>query len=320
LELTGRVRRRASLSSRSAARVGATSPGVRRSRPGTLAGGRQLNAEPLGGVGRKGMLFLKLLPVLLLLALGLGQFALEHRWRDRRTRRYRQLRNSLVVLFVLSALASGAVVYREHLSAQRQEKRIEDLLTQNEDLSSQIGEFQADLDDAKFARLSGVIVPGNEAEPHHKCGPIPEDALKAFMGGNLHWFSRAEHVFVIWVGDVELLTLERSPSGYFVSALIFREEDDRPVARILRNRFELNRNNYFENRSHDRHELRVVDKNNREVLAVRFLNESTFVIRGIFHVPGRQTVIADTDSIRIDNVFGMSGGCVRVEGATVFKF
>ena len=49
LELTGRIRGRASLSSRSAARVGATSPGGRRSVPGTLAGGRQLNAWPLGG-------------------------------------------------------------------------------------------------------------------------------------------------------------------------------------------------------------------------------------------------------------------------------
>jgi hypothetical protein len=38
----------ATVSSRSAARAGATSPGVRRSGPGTLAGGRQLNARPLG--------------------------------------------------------------------------------------------------------------------------------------------------------------------------------------------------------------------------------------------------------------------------------
>ena len=50
LELTGRSRRRASLSSRSAARVGATSPGVRRSTRGRVTGGRQLNAEPLAGV------------------------------------------------------------------------------------------------------------------------------------------------------------------------------------------------------------------------------------------------------------------------------
>ena len=50
LELAGRRwAGGASLSSRSAARVGPTSPGVRRSRPGTLAGGRQLNAVPLGG-------------------------------------------------------------------------------------------------------------------------------------------------------------------------------------------------------------------------------------------------------------------------------
>lgn len=143
-------------------------------------------------------------------------------------------------------------------------------------------------DEGKF---EGLIMPANEPDPASQCPrqEFPPGTLKIFAGGNLFWLTKKDsHLPIVRIAGRDLLWVDRTPDGVFVSADIIRE-DGRSVTQVRDNKFVINTNNYFKNQSRDRHELTVVGE---EGLAfkVRYANEHVLVIEGSFTLPEHQPV------------------------------
>jgi len=161
-------------------------------------------------------------------------------------------------------------------------------------------------------QLQDLLMPANEPDPQHRCKDIPPDAFKIFMGGNLSWSNPNNEVTALSIDGQDIIVLSEEPEGFFLSAILYRE-DRRVVARIVRNKFEINPNNFFRIGRPDRHELNIFDKDNRRILHVRFLNETAFIIEGSFYGPKRNIKITQDELICEGMHF--SGICTYVEGA-----
>jgi hypothetical protein len=93
------------------------------------------------------------------------------------------------------------------------------------------------------------------------------------------------------------------------------------VTILDKNRFEINPNNYFRLERPDRHEIRIIDGKHRQVLRVRYINESTFWVEGIFFLPGNGILTATGDELGLGgNSF--RGGCDRAigVGGVIYSF
>ena len=62
----------------------------------------------------------------------------------------------------------------------------------------------------------------------------------------------------------------------------------------------------------DPHELNIFDKNDRRVLHVRFLNETTFIIEGVFYGPKKKVQVTQDEVIA--EGLRISGACAYVSG------
>lgn len=148
------------------------------------------------------------------------------------------------------------------------------------------------------AELTGFLMPSNESDPYHMCDQIPSDAIKVFMGSNVAWTDKRDELTIFRLGNMDIVTVKITPRGVYLSATIFRE-DGRIVAKIVNNQFMINPNNYFELLRPNRHEMTILDKYAQKVLFVRYINEKTFYIEGVFQVPGKPAVIVTNDKISI---------------------
>lgn len=153
--------------------------------------------------------------------------------------------------------------------------------------------------------ISGLLLPGKWPNP-----PIPsslpdfmrDDWVKTlsrgfalYLGSNICHLTHAKEVVVLKVKGQELIRLNVTPEGAYVSATIIRE-DGRVVAQIRENKYAVNPNNYFESPIRvDKSTIRVRDRNGGEALYARFLNERAFQIMGVFNVPGARTVTIASD-------------------------
>jgi len=166
-------------------------------------------------------------------------------------------------------------------------------------------------------QIHGLLMPANDPDPPHRCKGIPPDACKIFLGGNLSWSIGSKQVIALRIDGYDMIRLTEGVGGYFLSAELFRE-DGRPVARIVNNQWQINPNNYFRLDRPDRHELNIYDKNDQRVLRVRYLNETTFVVEGVFHGPETK-VVATLDELMVGYLY-VSGNCKQYDcdGRTVF--
>ena len=161
------------------------------------------------------------------------------------------------------------------------------------------------------AQLQDLLMPANEPDPPHTCTGVPANASKVFMGGCLSYGPPQEDFTVLTIDGQDILVLERESGGCFLSMVLYRQ-DGRDVARVVRNRFEINPNNYFRLDRPDRHELNIYDKEDRHVLHVRYVNETAFMIQGIFYGP-KTKVEVTPDGVAVGTI-QFSGGCTSVGG------
>jgi hypothetical protein len=151
----------------------------------------------------------------------------------------------------------------------------------------------------------GLLVPArlpNPPVPVSCHAPIPENALRVYLGDSLGYFVGPQITVVRVVGQ-SLLSIEKKDKGMSINAKIY-SHDRRIVAEISDNRFQINPNNYFRRERPNKHALVIYDQEGTEVLNVDYLNPNTVQITGRFLYPSRAPVIIEATSLRIGgNIF-----------------
>ena len=164
------------------------------------------------------------------------------------------------------------------------------------------------VDSTPEAQLSGVLMPANEADPFISRTEIPKGALKIFLGPNVMWSRKVLPFTVLKIGAEDIIWVQWTNNGLFVSANVWRE-DGRAVAKLINNAFTINPNNYLHIERPDRHELRIFDKVGGLILKVRYVNEWAIAFQGTFYDHNKHRVIATEEGMFLD-VERIKGGYI----------
>jgi hypothetical protein len=113
-------------------------------------------------------------------------------------------------------------------------------------------------------------------------------------------------------------SLERNKNGLLISMRI-KNIDETIVAEIIRNKWKINPNNYF-NKNFDSHTLEVIGQDGLIYLQIEYLDVTTIRIGGIFF--GELTNISDMyhdfpaeqDNVRGLHIFNIGGTCMIIRG------
>lgn len=128
----------------------------------------------------------------------------------------------------------------------------------------------------------GLLVPARMPNPPVPAScrhPIPENALRVYLGDSLGYFT-GPRITVVSVAGKPLLSIEKKDKGMSINAQIY-SLDRRIAAEIIDNRFQINPNNYFRRERPSKHALVVYDQEGAEVLNVDYLNQNAVHITGI---------------------------------------
>jgi hypothetical protein len=171
-----------------------------------------------------------------------------------------------------------------------------------------------------IAELSGLLVPSDGPDPTlpgscSRLGPIPSDALRVYLGGNVAYTS-SDAVTVLDVKGTDLIDLRRISKGISINAKTF-SEDGKLVAEIVDNRFFVNPSNFFRLERPDSHSLVVYDLQNRKVMDIRYINSHSVRVLGIFRVPGAPPLIVDESELSFAGIH-IDGSCFN--SRTLFQY
>ena len=257
------------------------------------------------------MLVVKLLPLIVLAAIGLVEYLVAYVWHDGRTRKNRKARKALLLLLVLSIPVSIVATVIDDAEARKNEARLREL--------------QSVAREDQQSRRTGLLTPANEEDPSHTCGAIPQSSAKLFFADGVVWgdslgalvgrtFGNSVGLLMtpgdeVWRPNIEPggFTISERPSGLLVNALVVRS-DGRETARIVDNEFAINPNNYFRNVSRDSHEIVIKDSRDSTVLDVRFVNEKAVTVAGSFIV-GNDLIEVGAKCMSINRTFDISKVC-----------
>ncbi len=134
--------------------------------------------------------------------------------------------------------------------------------------------------------LNGNLLPANEPTPKTGCGETPQGAALLILGDERQGIGAVVTTFphtivesVVLGKKIPSISLDRDSAGTLVVLMDIRSADGRIIARLNREGFVVNRNNYLELKS-DTSSLHIEDEYGDEVLDVRYLNRSTIRVRG----------------------------------------
>jgi hypothetical protein len=155
----------------------------------------------------------------------------------------------------------------------------------------------------------GSLVPANLPSPPDTCAenaelmgaklpPIPTDSIRIFFG-NSEAYSSQQRLIVWQIDDEEILTLQKTETGMYVSARI-RDKDGQLVAQIVNNEFFINPHNSFQIKGPGTSSLVVNNDRGEQILDVEFLNPRVVKILGTFFgKSGAEIVIRDNEQVFI---------------------
>jgi hypothetical protein len=175
----------------------------------------------------------------------------------------------------------------------------------------------------------GSLVPANLPSPSDTCAEvdakfseqrkmlrlpplpaIPADAMRVFFG-NSEGYSTQQQLIVWTIGTDEILVLQRTESGMFVSAKI-RGPDGQLEAQMVDNEFFINPRNSFRIQGAGTSTLTVLNPQGKRILEVEFPNPHTIKILGTFFGPDREEIAIDQNEQRFSShgaTFISSGSC-----------
>ncbi len=175
---------------------------------------------------------------------------------------------------MMDGFAAGQKVERQQFSALL--KKEDDLFTRQEQLAES---------------LNGRLIPALEPTPPYNCGPfgVGKDSVVVFLGEakdrNVIIVTHFPRTIVAIKGLGPAITLDRSSDGSSATVLMdIRGADRKLIARLNRDGFVVNRNNFLEMKK-DNSSLTIVDEYGTEVLSVRYLNAHAFIINAVLDSP-----------------------------------
>jgi hypothetical protein len=139
--------------------------------------------------------------------------------------------------------------------------------------------------------LNGKLVPASDPTPSNSCGPVPATSILVMIGEESQHNAATIAGFpaAILANGFSNIRIDRDPGGMAVVALDIRASDHKIIARLNRDGFVVNRNNYLEMKR-DRSTLQIIDEYGVEVLYVRYLNPQALAIRGTLRLPDNSTM------------------------------
>jgi hypothetical protein len=164
------------------------------------------------------------------------------------------------------------------------------------------------------AKFHGALTPAKLPTPPTPCrGEQPSaDALLLFFGNSLT-YSTASTFRALKIADENMLSVERTPEGIFLTATIYGE-DGRIIGQVVSNELYVN-NNPYRMKRHDSHSLTVYDPQGKVVLDVKYLNPSTLKVTGVFRSPRGSPVIVEEEQIILAANDSRRGVCFGANGA-----
>ena len=253
----------------------------------------------------------------------------DWRYHNRRLNEHRIITRGVLIAFIVFGTLSAIFSWCDKTDA---DKHIAELKKQVSQLDNKITEYQIKEDKAKLTYIPvGYLQPANEPDPPYPTSmqkfnkQVPKAAVSIFLGNNLCFTENLKHLVVIRLDGHDILTLNKGSEGLMVSmAKIYREEDGAELVNIENNKWSSNPNLYFKPLVHDPHQLELIDKSNKTILLVRFINENSIKVEGYFYYPGSvPIVISDKEIIHGQQKMGNNsiaahGICIDYEGDATF--
>jgi hypothetical protein len=157
--------------------------------------------------------------------------------------------------------------------------------------------------------MFGVLIPANDPEPLGKPCALTDDELGIYIGNG---FSVKAHRFplsVVTIAERPVVVIDRNQDGSVNLSMDIRSEDGKIIARLSKNEFVVNQNNYLSMKRPDRSSLIIVDQYGNEVLRARYLNRRAFRVTGRLNSAGRTVDLSDSyiHNICFDILHGPEG-------------
>jgi hypothetical protein len=170
--------------------------------------------------------------------------------------------------------------------------------------------------DGLLAADHGWLSPADDWISLRECGSNNSDAKRLLLGNEI-WVIESFPKNIIRVFNQSLLSIDFSDGKLSLSANIF-DANGTVIAVIIKNEFDLNRNNYFKKKTPDLSTIIIYDQYNNEVLNLRFINSYTFRIKARINYKGQNVFIED-NSLLINGRTRIAVDCLngRYSGSLV---
>jgi hypothetical protein len=191
--------------------------------------------------------------------------------------KFKETNDSLFWLYILSQSQFTDTMKQFSQTNKKESGHFESLLKQDQVLF----EHERQLAES----LNGTLVPGNEPTPKNSCGPVPHGSVILVLGNeaqhNASIVGSFPHTVLAWrhMSTAPIVSLDRSPTGNIAVMLDLRSADGRIIARMNKDGFVVNRNNYLEMKR-DKSSLKIIDEFGSEVLNVQYLNSEAIAVSG----------------------------------------
>jgi hypothetical protein len=141
----------------------------------------------------------------------------------------------------------------------------------------------------------GWLIPASDPMPSAgDCGPAPDDALMLFIGNSVIKARTFPHP-VLSVDGRGLVVLDKKEDGSVALTMDVLSTNGKIVARIEKNEFILNQNNYLRMKRPDLSSLTVEDQTGKQVLSARYLNSRAFKVEAVLNLPDVPSVYGPLD-------------------------
>jgi hypothetical protein len=144
-------------------------------------------------------------------------------------------------------------------------------------------------------QLKGRLTPASDPTPPNMCAAPAKGEVIIFIGsnGNTAKVHKFPHVVLFLRSLGPVLSVDREKDESIDIIMDVRSTDGKIIARLNRDGFVVNQNNYLEMKRPDEHSLIVVDQYGTEVLNVRYLNRQAIKLTGVVNYPGRGPINLD---------------------------